>query len=201
MDFPWTLGLSVAAVALTAAALGGGPLATVAAWLLATTEGLERAEIWRLWTGPLVHGNTAHLVRDVSVFLLLGVVYERELGKRYLVMMTAGLALPALLVLLVQPELGAYLGLSGLVNVQLAACFIHELKDSGRRPTWWILFLTVAYGLKLVFETASGGLMMDMDLGDGVVAAPLAHLSGALLGTLIVLWPKRRWLWPAAVRQ
>ena len=95
MDFPWTLGLSVAAVVLTAAALTHGPLSPVVTWLIATTDGLERAELWRLWTGPLVHGNAGHLIRDVSVFLLLGLVYERELGWRYRVMMIAGLAIPA----------------------------------------------------------------------------------------------------------
>ena len=91
-------------------------------------------------------------------------------------------------VLLFAPEVGAYRGLSGVASAMFALLLVFER----RRLTWPVVTVAILFAAKLAFEAVTGGSVFANDLGDGVVAVPVAHLAGALVGVIGgVLVPRR----------
>ncbi len=176
---PWTLAVGAAALVASALALGASPWAEP---LFASRSGLGAGELWRLLTGSLVHGTAGHLARDVSIFVLVGSMLEPRLGRAYPLLLLPALALPPVVVLLHHPELEHYAGLSAVIQTQLFALVVWELR-SGRRATWVPLLGAAILG-KQVYEAATGTLLFPMDLGPNGHAVPVAHLAGAIVGLL-----------------
>ena len=84
-------------------------------------DALDRAavldgEIWRLWTGHLVHGSPYHLAWDVAALVGLGLLFERALGRHFTRLVLVGGAFVGGGVLALQPGVETYLGLSGVLN-------------------------------------------------------------------------------------
>ena len=70
IDVATTLVCAASAMALTAA-VGAGMLDSV----VATADGVRAGQLWRLFTGPLVHATWGHLVRDLALLIALGLAY------------------------------------------------------------------------------------------------------------------------------
>ncbi len=171
--------LGAAAVAL---------LATVASALPSLFE-LDRAavvhgEIWRLWTGHLVHASRDHLIFDVGAaclfFIALGQPARAAFHFAWLAPAIGFVLLAAL------PGLDVYYGLSSILHAwAVAGAGEVWLREHGTRS-----HLAAAFGLgtiaKAAWETwtasptCSGGL----DMGGPVIFA--AHLVGAMAGLVLV---------------
>jgi len=187
VDFPWTLLLAGLAIAATMAHLQDEVIgSSLAEPLLGLAQPILEGEVWRLATGALVHGSVGHLARDVAVLVGLGLVYERQLGRRWPLLLLAGLVVPSAVLVVSEPELHAFYGLSGATYTLIAAVLVHELRAAGR-PSWPLLAFAALAALKLVHEGLSGELLLPLDLGAGNRAAPLGHLVGALAGLLLAL--------------
>lgn len=183
VDFPWTAGVALLALAASGASFVGGAAGRFVDGHLAAASGAIRAgALWRLFTGPLVHSSFGQLARDGIGFALLGASYEAELGRRYLRLLACGLGLPVLVEVLAHRRLAAYYGLSGAVYALLAFAVAYEWRHAVGRPPRWVISLAVVSLLKLGWETATGRLLIPMELGDGVRPATLAHLTGVLVG-------------------
>jgi len=173
---PW----SVAVVALAGLCTLGYLMPATSAWVLQHLTGRLDAlphEPWRLLTGPLVHASWGHAARDLTTLLALGLVWERALGRRFFSLLGAGILIPPVVALALQPGLRLYFGLSAAVYAVLAAGLVLAWRRGGRRP--WLLLLAAAVALKLVVEVASGDLLFPMGHPIGVRPVPLAHLVGA----------------------
>ena len=112
-DAPASFPLATGLLALACLAAGLVELAPQFAY---DRAGILAGEIWRLWTGHLVHFSAQQLVVDVSALLLAGWLVERERGTGF----TAGvvlLGMPAISIalLLASPQLHEYRGASGVV--------------------------------------------------------------------------------------
>ena len=68
----------MAAVALAAAALPGS-----LELLELNREAVAGGQIWRLFTGHLVHGSLYHLGLDLAAWVLAGLLFEPVLGRRF----------------------------------------------------------------------------------------------------------------------
>lgn len=158
LDFPWTLALAAAAVAATALALVGG---------LAIS-------------GPLVHATWGHLVRDVALLAIVGVAYEAPLARVWPALLAAALLAPWGFVL-VATDHTVYLGLSGVSHALLAAAVTFEIGRRRGAARAWAAAVGAVLAVKLAGEAALGPAF-PVELGPGVVAVPVAHVVGALVG-------------------
>jgi rhomboid family GlyGly-CTERM serine protease len=182
---PWTLALIALAVAVTGAALWGGAAGrAVADTLAADAGGIGRGQLWRLLTGPLVHCTPTHLLWDATIFLMLGLAYERRMGTLWPLLVIFGLMAPALGALAADPSLDAYYGLSGVNYTLMAAAVVMEC--GGRERRWLGLVGGVLLTIKL-WRCITGQSAVGPALPEGVHEARLAHLIAAAVGALLAL--------------
>jgi rhomboid family GlyGly-CTERM serine protease len=135
-------------------------------------------EYWRLLTGHMVHGSTAHLLLNmVGLALIAGLFPSHYSWRQWLWILLASLASIAVGFVFYEPQLEWYVGLSGLLHGLLAAGAL----------AWWRLeskplaaALSLVLVAKLAWEQFHGALPFS---GDMPVIVD-AHLYGALGGFL-----------------
>jgi rhomboid family GlyGly-CTERM serine protease len=144
---------------------------------LLTREGLANGEVWRLWTGHLVHASGAHFLIDVGAGLVL-LFLAREWKFLLWAAPVASLAIFA-----VEPGLSGYCGLSGLLHgwTILAAARVAAEHRSGTARVCASL-LAIGVLAKAAFEATLGLSLFTTDASMGVPTVQAAHLIGALLG-------------------
>lgn len=186
IDFRVSLFIAALAVLATAGARSG--LGAVD-WLVATRDALDDGQLWRLLTGPLVHATWGHLIRDLALMLLVGAAYEGELGRRWWALCAGGLVAPTAIALVSDPALSIFYGTSGLTHAMLAAVIVLETCRARGRFRWLAIAAGILLAGKVVYEVVAGRALFTMDLGEGVVQLPIAHLAGAAVGVALA----RRW--------
>jgi rhomboid family GlyGly-CTERM serine protease len=159
-------------------ACAGEPLASSLAWERA---GILHGELWRLWSGHLVHYSLSHAAADTLVLLAMGLYAEPLVGSRRFGMLLAGATLVLSLGLLaLAPGLQEYRGASGLgvLTAVLGGALAWRHHPASR-----IILCCAALGLasKTLWE-AFAHTAAFTDLPPGVAVAWQAHLLGALLG-------------------
>jgi membrane associated rhomboid family serine protease len=182
-DFPITLAIAAAAVAVTAIAQATGPAAAPTRWLVADADAITHGQVHRLVTGPFVHVTWGHLVRDLALVMIPALAYEAVFARRWRWIVGAGLALPAAAVLAAGAP--AYYGLSGLSHAVLAAALAYELRHRRGAPRAYVGALVGLGVAKCTYELAAGAAAFPMDLGPNVVQAPLAHAVGGIAGLVL----------------
>lgn len=150
--------------------------------LLALTQStLSEGELWRLWTGHFTHWTLEHLVWDLIVFGVVAGSVERKVPKKFwrILGIQAGIIGAVMLAFTDYTE---YRGLSGIDSGLFTWLCLHSLERSTTHARRIAAFSTVALLLflgKTLFECVTGQTLFVQDLGEGVSAAPLAHLSAA----------------------
>ena len=188
-QLPW-ITLSLAAAALLWALL---PDAVV--WFELDRSAFLQAQLWRVWTGHLVHYDHTHLVWDLAVLLLLGSLLECGLsglapvGRRTFgqVLAASGAAI-SVAVLIFQPQLTRYRGLSGIDSTLfawLAAGLLQWAWTERHRLLMTLIGLALfGFVTKCIVETTTGRTIFVDSIDAGFVPVPLAHLVGAGVGLL-----------------
>ncbi len=149
-------------------------------------------EIWRLWTGHLVHFGWAHAVADVGLLLILG----HALGRTHACFSRLAFAVMPLFISLClyvfEPGMARYAGLSALDLGMLL-----YLAGRGWQRNWrdwfWPAILAV-YVAELGLEIARGGEGGGMIRFDdpSVRVATSAHLAGAAYAVIAWLVARKR---------
>jgi rhomboid family GlyGly-CTERM serine protease len=160
---PLTLGL--VALACLATALPSSAL-------VAEGAALARGELWRLFTGPLVHANATHLVWDTALLVALGLVFEQRFRRAWALALALGLAVPTAAVFLAH-DVRVYYGISGATYALLALVVLTERGPIAR-------VLAVALAAKLAWSVLHAPLFTPA----AVRELPIAHVAGALAGVL-----------------
>ena len=157
--------LSIAVLVLAVACLGND----------AALEWQRGGAPWRVATCNFAHYNRGHLVWDLIAFAGLGLACERRNRPAFHAALAASaIAIP--LVVMTCTPLVSYRGLSGIAAALFALLVTLERKQ------WTVLLCAGAFGAKLAFELYTGNGVFAADLGPNVVAVPLAHLAGAVIG-------------------
>lgn len=171
------------------AALGSLILASAfATFVVPEALALDRAavltEIWRLWTGHLVHWSFDHFVWDGITFAVLAWLLAKLAPRALCRLLILGSPLISVAVLVAEPRLQVYGGLSGLdVALWVAVCLVIA-RDSLDRPTSTIAWLALVGGvLKVGFEVATGSAAL---VSGDVVLVTSAHIAGAVVGFLLI---------------
>jgi len=154
-------------------------------------------EVWRLWTGHLVHYSAQHALIDLATAFIAAIIAAQSFGAlRVLAALALGAPFISLGLLLAAPHLAHYRGASGLA-VLLAVMAgaglwrrVNGVNDtraaSGRLVRSALSVLTVTLAVKIGAE-AGGWSMGGSDLPGDVVVAWQAHLLGAAFGAAAVL--------------
>ncbi len=177
--FPWAT-LAVGAVAVLAFA---SPATSEA--LIYDRSLIFRGQIWRGWTGHLVHYGFSHLFWDLAVFLPAGCWLERlwpKSGRWFYALCPLGITL---LMLWLDPSLKRYAGLSGLATGVLVLLAARQLSAKNREPAWFWLGVLALVAAKIGLELFTEAPLLVSGF-NGIRTVPLAHIGGAACGA--VFW-------------
>jgi rhomboid family GlyGly-CTERM serine protease len=171
-----------------AAALIGGAL--LAWWLPAAVLDWQPARAfeqpWRWWTAAWVHWSVQHLVANLGAALAVA-------GFGIAGRMPASAALAWLVawplghgLLLLQPALAHYGGLSGVLHAGVAVAVVHMVVRGDPRQRWVGACVLAGLGVKLLLEAPWGEPLRRSAEWD-IAVAPIGHATGALAGLVCVL--------------
>jgi len=180
---------------VTLALAGACALGTIAGEAAAPALAWERGailhgEIWRLWSGHLVHYSLSHGAADALALCAGGMLAEPLVGsRRFAAILMGGAALIAAGLLAWAPNLSEYRGASGLamLTAALAGSLVWRRRPSAR-PLIGVAALALA--AKLLGD-AGGHALTLAGLPTGVAVCWQAHVLGALLGVCAGL--DKRW--------
>ncbi|ESQ13659.1 MAG TPA: rhombosortase [Chromatiaceae bacterium] len=172
LEFPWR-SASIVLWALLIYALAG---AAPDAWVL--HRGMQlAAQPWGLITGHLAHSDAGHLLWDGLGLLLVGMVYEPLLGKRYCLVIASAILVIDIAFLACMPAYQRYCGLSGLINALVGAGLVAAM---GAKDCWAAGFGLLVLG-KVLAENLLGTALLTNTAWPALQAA---HLAGMLAGML-----------------
>ena len=185
----WALALLAIAGALAVwafdhSALGSGPGTATLAAGLDWQPTLALQQPWRSVTAAWVHLSGQHLVGNL-VGAVLVAAYGSAAGCGRRAALAWALAWPlSHAALALQPTLGHYGGLSGLMHAGVAvACWQLLCGEQGQRRAVGAAVLAMMT-LKLLLEAPWQGGPLRHEPGWDIAIAPLAHTTGALAGLL-----------------
>lgn len=146
--------------------------------LIYARDRILEGDWWRLWTAHWVHFGAAHLGWNLLVLVTAGAWVERLAPLRTRVFCFG--APPAISgsLLVFEPALARFAGLSGLATGVLALLALVQLSSPRVRDRWIWAGLLGLIGLKIVVEW---GLARSLFVDPGPSEArpvPLAHLMG-----------------------
>lgn len=144
-------------------------------------------EVWRLWTGHLVHFTNSHLGWNLAIFVPAGIWLERLDPRRarwFLALSPLGISL---LLLALDRDLLRYAGLSGVATgVLVLLAGLQLLRRDPREPAWFWFGVLGIVAAKLVAEQISQSPLFVGDLG-GARTVPLAHLGGTVAAIVVLI--------------
>jgi rhomboid family GlyGly-CTERM serine protease len=143
---------------------------------------VEAGELWRLFTGQMVHWTLRMALLDLGMLLGLGAWLEAQ-GDRQRVALALLLSasLTVLAVAALSPCLSLYRGSSGMASALFVGAAL-RISKTGRCPRllgWTAILLFLG---KAAFETLAGKALFAGPLPDGVEVVPLVHLLGGMGG-------------------
>jgi len=148
-----------------------------------------KGEIWRLFTCHLVHWSPAHFYLDGIVFIFQGITFEQKTGNKYWKVLIFSAIIISSALLIFRNDLIYYRGISGLINTQLvlgAGLFIFDRTLSKNIRGMFVICFTI-HMAKIVYETLNRAPLFSTHLlGDMGLFTPVAHLSGVVLGLLLL---------------
>ncbi len=155
---------------------------------------LAQGQVWRIWTGHLVHFGWPHFIADAGLFFILGWLLE---AKHPWFSRLALILMPAFISAVLYWFDAAMARYGGLSAVNLGLLLFLALQ--GWRHDWadwfWPAVLLIYVG-EVIFEAVQGGRGGGMIRFDdpGIHVATSAHLASAAYALLawLIAWRKRR---------
>lgn len=136
---------------------------------------------WRLLTGHWVHLNGTHLALNVGAFLVIFLIFWRDLTPLNWLFASLFIATgSSLSLLIVHPQIDWYMGLSGLLH---GLPVFAALAPKQRYPHTGLIVLALITAKLVIEHVFSSGLYFDDVIGGPVLT--IAHVHGALWGTLL----------------
>lgn len=177
--------LPLKSLALAAAACAAAAPAT-ASLLEYERSAILSGEIWRILTAHVTHCGAYHLIWNVLPLLGIGFLFEEALGRRFWPVFLASCVVITGGLLLFDPALDSYRGLSGALNgIWVAGALAAARAEAGEgRRLLAAIYRCCVLGdlLKIAWEAATGApVFTDPSAlhGDPI---PLAHVLGAVVG-------------------
>lgn len=151
--------------------------------LIFNRQGIAEGEVWRLFTGNLLHSNNYHLLLNMLGMWVFWYVYYDLANVRwqglFLLLPMVGCTL---LLWSFNPEMQRYVGMSGALH-GLVVCFAAADLFHNRRLSILVL---LGVAVKIAAEQIMGP-SASLEVMIGARVAIDAHLWGALSGALVAI--------------
>ena len=149
---------------------------------------LAQGQLWRVFTGHLVHWSMEHALWDGVTLVALTIFSARLLPSSARIPLVESILISSVVVsatvFLLTPEFHSYRGLSGLCVAQFTALATaglrHGQSTQDRKAIALFALLLASLFCKTVYEVAVGATIFVSD--DNFVVATSAHLGGVLGG-------------------
>jgi len=150
-------------------------------------KAILNGEVWRLWTGHLVHFSTLHTVFDVLTLFFASQIFEADSGSQRLfsVLVTGAFFISCGMLLWV-PDMVMYRGASGISATILVLATESLCRNSRRLQI--LLAVLGALLLSKIWIDATGVIQIASSLPDGVHLAWQTHLLGVVAGASMVAY-------------
>ena len=174
--------------AAVAGGLAGGAL--LAWWwpavLLDWQPALAVEQPWRWWTAAWVHWSASHLAANLAAVAVVAVfgVFGRLPASAALAWFAAWPLTQGLL--LFQPALVHYGGLSGVLHAGVAVAVVHLIARGERQQRWVAGWVLAGLLVKLALE-APWGEPLRRSADWDIALAPIGHATGAVAGLACAL--------------
>jgi rhomboid family GlyGly-CTERM serine protease len=161
---------------------------TLVAWYLPHTaldwQPSRVVEVWRWWSAAFVHFSGQHMSANIGAVLLVALFgWTARVPLRSSVAWCL-LAWPLThVLLLMQPALLHYGGLSGLMHTGVAVVCVHLVFVGTRGQKFVGAALFVGMAVKIWSESPFGQTLREMPEWE-IAVAPFAHFAGVLAGTV-----------------
>ena len=140
-------------------------------------------EVWRMLSASFVHLNRSHTLMNVAALVIIWGLFGGRFANRAWAVITLSCAFGVSLgVLLFDPEISGYVGLSGILHGLLTATAMADWRTSRRTA---LVVLSLVSG-KLLWEQLLGPLPGSTETAGGTIVVD-AHLYGAVTG-LVCGW-------------
>lgn len=180
-DANWLTAAASAAALVALTLAGPGALA----WLRYERAAVLGGQVWRLVSAHLVHADTAHLAWNLAGAALVWWLFAGEFTRRgWCLVMLASTAAIDLGFILLEPQIGWYVGFSGVLHGCMAAGLAAWLSRA-RDPL--TLAVAIVFAAKLAWEHLEGPLPFT----SATLSLPVlveAHSYGAIGGVIAALW-------------
>jgi len=177
-----TLFVAVAALAVFA-------FPSIADALLYRRTELAAGQLWRLWTGHLVHFGWQHLAADLAVFLAAGIWLESLTPRTARLFLCLAPAAISGLLFVADPQLAFYGGLSGVAVGVLGVLALVQMGCDRASPRWFWPAVLALVALKVGIEAFSVAPLVA-GFGPEIKVSTLAHLGG--IACALLAWPLAR---------
>ena len=147
---------------------------------------ISNGEIWRLFSGHLLHTGWTHLWFNLAALSVIWLLVQQYLDTLlWWIAALLGSVGISLSLYVLQSELGWYVGLSGLLHSMLVTGVIAGILHGRREFT--LLFLLICF--KVVWEQLYGPLSTDFVKLEGNIIVN-AHLYGVIMGIIsaLIFW-------------
>lgn len=155
-----------------------------AIWLVYDRPAILSGQIWRLFTGHLVHFSSSHLTYDLLAFTLLGCLWETQNPSVFRRMCITGSGMISGFTLLLAPHMIFCGGLSALATALMVLLALNGLTQIRWRLISLALLIVIMG--KLLFEMATNR-MMFVAVHTKVVPAVASHLAGVAVAVLFFM--------------
>jgi rhomboid family GlyGly-CTERM serine protease len=153
--------------------------------LIYDRSALFAGQVWRLWTGHVVHVTTGHLLWNLALVIAAGGWLERITPTVTRWFYVGVPPLIGVTLLLLEPDLARYGGLSGLGAGLIVLLALRQRNTPTESRAIWNAVLGLV-ALKVSLEAWTGAPLV----ADGIHSVPLAHAAGITCAVAVHLfWP------------
>lgn len=141
----------------------------------------EPTQIWRAFTGHLLHSNNWHLLMNLGALVLILMLHQLYYRlNSFLLLLICGCVGISVLLYWCSPDIKIYVGLSGWLHCLITVGALLDIKH--KMQSGWLILLGVV--AKVLYEQWQGP---DADLASLIQAnvAIDAHLYGVICGLLL----------------
>lgn len=154
--------------------------------LALTKDVIARGQFWRLWTGHWIHFSPSHLVWNLLAIVPAGALLERRRPGWLLQHALVAAPLIALALLVLEPTMRQFGGLSALaVSVLVLAALDRWMAGGPDRALWSAVLLLT--GVKLGYDLTHTTALLSRFTSPDVRPSTYAHAVGA--GAALLLYP------------